>query len=104
MLFRSVFNAGSNLLTSYHRERTYAGAEAAFMLTVAHGVEADFHKIITEFPRKVNGKPADLASAREKGKRLSQKMADMLEARTRSKAAAKGARSASTRAALGANN
>ena len=99
-----VFNAGSNLLASYHRERTCAGAEAAFMLTIAHGVEANFHKIVTEFPRKVIGKPADLASAREEAKKLSQKMADMLEARTLTRAAAKGARSASTGAASGANN
>ena len=75
------------------------------MLTIANGVEADFHKIVSEFPKKViNGKPVDLASAREKAKKLSQEMADMLEARTRSKAAAKSARSASTGAASGANN
>ena len=74
------------------------------MLTIANGVEANFHKIVSEFPKKVNGKPVDLASAREEAKKLSQKMADMLEARILARAVAKGARSASTGAASSANN
>ena len=101
-----MFSVGPDPLASYHRERPCAGAKVAFMLTIAHGVEADFNKIVSEFPRKVNGKPADIVSAREEGRRLSQKMADMLEARTRAKAAAKSVRSASTStgAASGATN
>ena len=93
-------------MVGYHRERMCAGAEVAFMLAIAHGVEADFDKVVSEFPRKVNGKHVDIVSTREEGRRLSQKMADMLEARTRAKATAKGARSASTgtEAASGATN
>ena len=100
-----AFNAGSNPLASYRRAQTCAGAEAAFMLTIANGVEADFEKIVSAFPKKViNGKPVDLVSAREKAKKLSQEMADMLEARARSKAISKSARSTSSGANSGANN
>ena len=91
-----VFGAELDPLEGYHRERTCARAEVAFMLAIAHGVKADFDKVVSGFPRKVKGKPADIVSAREEGKRLSQKMADMLETRTLAKAAAKGACSAST--------
>ena len=97
-----VFSGGSSPLASYRRTQTCAGAEAAFMLTIANGVEADYQKIANEWPKKIiDGKPVDFDSARKRAKKLSREMADMLEARTQARAAARNARSASTGASSG---
>ena len=57
------------------------------MLTMAHGIQGDFDKVTSEFPKGSDGKEVDLAPFARRARALAKTLAALLEQRAADKAA-----------------
>ena len=68
-------------LSDYSQEQTVRGARAAVTLALAGGIQGDFQKAFSEFPKDADGKEVDLKPFARQARKLSKQLNDTLSRR-----------------------
>ena len=67
-----LFKPEATAVADFCREQMVSGAQTTFLMLLAHGVEADFDKVTTKFPRGPGGKTVGLGTWMEAAQKYSQ--------------------------------
>lgn len=76
-----VFCVEPGPLLDYSRAQTICGAETALTLCMAHGVQGDFDKVASEFPKGADGREVVLTPFARRARPLAKRLAKLLEQR-----------------------
>ena len=87
----SPFEGDATTMADYTRAQTVRGSELTFQLLLGHQVAGDFEKVVSDFPRRPDGKVASLSSVKVRASQLAEKLVGTFEKRI-AKAAALAAR------------
>ena len=75
------FEGNSNVLAYFTRAQTVRGSELTFQLLLGHQVVGDFEKVVSDFPRKPDGKTASLSGVKVQASQLAVKLVSTFEKR-----------------------
>ena len=76
-----VIGADEDPLVGYSHAQTRTGAEVALTLAMGHGIDGDFQKAFSEFPRGPDGTPVDLVPFRKQAKKHARRLAALVAQR-----------------------
>ena len=76
-----LFKPEGSAVADFCREQMVSGAQTTFLMLLAHGVEADFDKATTKFPRGSDGKTVGLGTWMEAAKKYAQQLVTTVEDR-----------------------
>jgi len=76
-----VIGADEDPLVGYSHAQKRTSAEVALTLAMGHGIEGDFQKAFSEFPRGPDGTPVDLVPFRKQAKRHAKRLAALVAQR-----------------------
>src|SRR5664279_3749516 len=68
-------------LADYSQEQTIRGARAAVTLAMAGGIQGDYEKAFSEFPKDADGKEVDLKPFENQARKLAKQLSNMLSKR-----------------------
>ena len=68
-------------LGDYSKEQTVRGVRAAMMLALAGGIQGDFEKAFSEFPKNADGKEVDLKPFARQARKLAKQLNETLSRR-----------------------
>ena len=74
-----AFSAEDDPLGEYNREQTLCGAETVLTLAMGHGVQGDFNKVTSEFPKGPDGVEVDLQPLHPRARALAEQLSHMQE-------------------------
>ena len=74
-----AFSAEDDPLGEYSCEQTLCGAETVLTLAMGHGVQGDFDKVTSEFPKGPDGVEVDLQPLHPRARALAEQLSQMLE-------------------------
>lgn len=77
----SPFGTGSTIMADYTRAQTVRGSELTFQLLLGHQVAGDFDKVISQFPKKPDGKTRSLSAVKPEASRLAKEVVSLFEKR-----------------------
>ena len=75
------FEGNSNVLADFTRAQTVRGSELTFQLLLGHQVVGDFEKVVSDFPRKPDGRTASLSGVKVQASQLAAKLVATFERR-----------------------
>ena len=64
------FEGDATILADYTRAQTVRGSELTFQLLLGHQVVGDFEKVVSDFPRRPDGKTASLSNVKARASQL----------------------------------
>ena len=76
-----LFNPEGTAVADFCREQMVSGAQTTFLMLLAHGVEADFDKATTKFPRGSDGKTVGFNPWMDAARKYAQQMVTTVEER-----------------------
>ena len=76
-----LFKPEGTAVADFCREQMVSGAQTTFLMLLAHGVEADFDKVTTKFPRGPGGKTVGLGTWMEAAGKYAQQLVTTVEDR-----------------------
>ena len=75
------FEGNATTLADYTRAQTVRGSELTFQLLLGHQVVGDFEKVVSDFPRKPDGRTASLSGVKVQASQLAAKLVATFESR-----------------------
>ena len=75
------FEGNATTLADYTRAQTVRGSELTFQLLLGHQVVGDFEKVVSDFPRKPDGRTASLSGVKAQASQLAAKLVATFEKR-----------------------
>jgi len=75
----NLFGADRDSLGKYSKAQTMCGAETALALAMAHGIQGDFNKAMSEMPKGPDGQEIALAPFGREARELAKKLAVLVE-------------------------
>ena len=76
-----VIGADEDPLVSYSHAQTRTGAEVALTLAMGHGIEGDYQKATSEFPKGPDGKLVDITPFRKRARKHAKRLAVLVAQR-----------------------
>ena len=73
------FEGNATTLVDYTRAQTVRGSELTFQLLLGHQVVGDFEKVVSDFPRRPDGKTASLSGVKARASQLAAKLVATFE-------------------------
>ena len=86
------FEDDATTIVDFTRAQTVRGSELTFQLLLGHQVAGDFEKVVSDFPRKPDGKTASLSGVKVQASQLAAKLVATFERRIAKVAEAAAAR------------
>ena len=74
-----LFSADRDSLGKYSKAQTKCDAETALALVMAHGIQGDFHKAVSEMPKGPDGQDIALAPFAREAREMARKLAILVE-------------------------
>ena len=74
-----IFGPDTSTSGDYMREHTVRGSHTTLLLMLGHGLEGDYDKAVSGFPKGPDGKLLPLSSFFERSRELAQKLTETLE-------------------------
>ena len=87
------FEGDATTMADYTRAQTVRGSELTFQLLLGHQVVGDFEKVVSDFPRRPDGRTASLSGLKARASQLATTLVATFErriAKARDMAARKG--------------
>ena len=75
------FEGNATTLVDYTRAQTVRGSELTFQLLLGHQVVGDLEKVVSDFPRKPDGRTASLSGVKAQASQLAAKVIATFEKR-----------------------
>ena len=75
------FEGNATTLADYMRAQMVRGSELTFQLLLGHQVVGDFEKVVSDFPRKPDGRTASLSGVKAQASQLAAKLVATFEKR-----------------------
>ena len=66
-------------MADYTRAQTVRGSELTFQLLLGHQVAGDFERVVSDFPRKPDGRTASLSGVKARASHLAAKLINTFE-------------------------
>ena len=77
----SPFEGDATTIADYTRAQTVRGSELTFQLLLGHQVVGDFEKVVSDFPRRPDGKTASLSNVKARASQLAARLIETFEKR-----------------------
>ena len=75
------FEGDATTMADYTRAQTVRGSELTFQLLLGHQVVGDFDKVVSDFPRRPDGKTASLSNVKARASQLAARLIETFQRR-----------------------
>ena len=81
--FADVFGSETSTMANFARALSVRGSESTLKLLLGHGLEGDYEKALSDFPRRPDGKPVPLKGVSAPAARLAETFMTTMERRAK---------------------